>query len=52
MKSPFKIPTVKLTKLPEKLNTDKGKNCDNKNGTEDEIDDLDHGSTDCGVYKG
>ena len=51
VKFPFKIPTVKLTKLPEKLNTDKEKS-DNKSGTEDETDDPDHGSTDCGVSKG
>ena len=47
VKSPFKIPTVKL---PEKLNKDKGKS-DNKSESEDENDDPDHGSTDCGVFK-
>ena len=46
VKSPFKIPTVKLTKLPEKLNKDKDKS-DNKSGSEDENDDPDDGSTDC-----
>ena len=50
VKSPFKIPTVKLTKLPEKLNKDKDKS-DNKSESEDENDDPDHGSTDCGVFK-
>lgn len=51
VKSPFKIPTVKLTKLSEKLNKDKDKS-DNKSGSEDENDDPDHGSTECGVSKG
>ena len=50
VKSPFKIPSVKLTKLPEKLNKDKDKS-DNKSESEDENDDPDHGSTDCGVFK-